>query len=348
MRGAVKIKICDELLDLASEESDLVSLESMQCGEPLRLKFDDYQQNVRDGYLGKTVQFWLIYIETMRNQLQYHTSVQENDFQLRLLSIESFIPLYFYYNMHNYARYASYYVQVLKCIDKNYPGLKEMLTSTDISVQSQDRYPLRTAIDMRGEQTLNKDAKTSGGVTQFASSASSVQKWAMNRSDAAETRKALCFKLLDTSSRFKEAFSQLGSSWELSDDTFNVLQSFVVRLYGIRKNINVNEARYKIFSRKLENEEKTIDMSVLPPCESVLRLHCERANYLAAIWKNATTSQPEFPDTVHHGWNTDKSITWVVAIFPDEVESILLDNRYDPDDVNDAHGESDDDELTEE
>ena len=93
--------------------------------------------------------------------------------------------------MHNYARYVSYYVQVLKNIEKNFPGMREMLESAGIRVQSQDRYPLRTAIDMRGEQTLNKDAKTSGGVTQFASSSSSVQKWAMNRSDAAETRKAL-------------------------------------------------------------------------------------------------------------------------------------------------------------
>ena len=66
-----------------------------------------------------------------------------------------------------------------------------MFASTGISVQCRERYPLRTAIDMRGEQTLNKDAKTSGGVTQFASSSSSVQKWAMNRSDAAATRKAL-------------------------------------------------------------------------------------------------------------------------------------------------------------
>ena len=128
----------------------------------------------------------------MRNQIQYHTAVQEKDFELQQASIESFIPFYFYYNMQNYARYASFYVQVLKCIDKMYPGLREMLVSTGISVQGQDRYKLRTAIDMLGEQTLNRDAKTSGGVIQFASSASSIQKWAMNRSDAAETKKALC------------------------------------------------------------------------------------------------------------------------------------------------------------
>ena len=93
--------------------------------------------------------------------------------------------------MQNYARYASYYVQVLKCIDKTHPGLKDLLASSGLSVQSQNRYPLRTAIDMRGEQTLNRDAKTSGGITYFSSSSSSVQKWAMNRSDAAQSKGAL-------------------------------------------------------------------------------------------------------------------------------------------------------------
>ena len=82
----------------------------------------------------------------MRNQIQYHTAVQENE--LRLAFIESLIPFNFYYNMQNYTRYASFYARVLKCIDKMYPGLKEMLASTGINVQNQDRYPLRTAIDM--------------------------------------------------------------------------------------------------------------------------------------------------------------------------------------------------------
>lgn len=44
---------------------------------------------------------------------------------------------------------------------------------------------------MRGEQTLNKDTRTTGGVTLFEAPLISVQEWAMSRSDAAETRKAL-------------------------------------------------------------------------------------------------------------------------------------------------------------
>ena len=62
------------------------------------------------------------------------------------------------------------------------------------------------------------------------------------------------------------------------------MESFVVRLYGM-KNVDVNEARYEMFSRKFKDEEKTIDMIVSPLFESAIRLHSERANYNTAIWK---------------------------------------------------------------
>ena len=88
-------------------------------------------------------------------------------------------------------------------------------------------------------------------------------------------------------------------------------------------------------------------MSILPPCKSVLRLHCERAHYLAAIWRRAIISRLQYPDAVHYGWYQDKTILWVIDVFPEDVESILLDSRYDPSDVDEAHAESDDEELPE-
>ena len=44
---------------------------------------------------------------------------------------------------------------------------------------------LRTAIDQRGIQTINRDAKTTGGIKSFSFSDSSVLKWTLNRSEQA-------------------------------------------------------------------------------------------------------------------------------------------------------------------
>ena len=49
-----------------------------------------------------------------------------------------------------------------------YPVLKDMLKCKGLSVQAQEKYSLRTSIDQRGEQTINRDPKTSGGVKAFS------------------------------------------------------------------------------------------------------------------------------------------------------------------------------------
>ena len=123
-------------------------------------KYESFREEVRNGSLGRTPQFWIIYLDLMKYQHMAHTAVQTNNFDMRTLSWEKFLPFYFALNMVNYARYGSYYVEVLKNMEENYPGLRNMLKNTGLSVQAQNRYPLRTAIDQRGEQTINRDAKT--------------------------------------------------------------------------------------------------------------------------------------------------------------------------------------------
>ena len=81
---------------------------------------------------------------------------------MRLDAWNKMLPYYFTFNKTNYARYGSYYVQLLKQIDNRYKGLKVLLNDAGISVQAQETHPLRVSVDQRGEQTINRDAKTAG------------------------------------------------------------------------------------------------------------------------------------------------------------------------------------------
>ena len=71
--------------------------------------------------------------------------------------------------MQNYARYGSYYAELLSSLETNYPGLKYQLSTYN------------THQDMLGEQTICRNTKTSQCIKQFAGSSSSVQKWCLNR-----------------------------------------------------------------------------------------------------------------------------------------------------------------------
>ena len=59
-------------------------------------------------------------------------------------------------------------------------------------MQGQDNYTCQTVVDQRVEQTINRDAKASGGSYQyFASDPRSVLKWTLNRSTQARNTQAL-------------------------------------------------------------------------------------------------------------------------------------------------------------
>ena len=99
--------------------------------------YEHYRNSVRNGKLGKTVTFWLTYLDLVRMQHVIHTSIQENDFEKRVLGWKFFLPFYFALNYSSHARYDSCYVQVLESIEQMYPVLKDMLKCKRLSVQAQ-------------------------------------------------------------------------------------------------------------------------------------------------------------------------------------------------------------------
>ena len=69
-------------------------------------------------------------------------------------------------------------------------------------------------------------------------------------------------------------------------------------MYQVKLKIDVNEARYKLFTKK----KKPPPPQVLPPTKDVLYLHIERANYQCQLWKKALDYHPHLPHPVEHGW----------------------------------------------
>ena len=83
-------------------ELDKTSLESLDVFFD---KYATYRQKVSTGTIGKTAQFWMIYLDLMRAQTMAHTAVQENDWKSLMYCWKQFLPMYFALNKRNYARY---------------------------------------------------------------------------------------------------------------------------------------------------------------------------------------------------------------------------------------------------
>ena len=75
-------------------------------------KYATYRQKVSTGTIGKTAQFWMIYLDLMRAQTMAHTAVQENDWKSLMYCWKQFLSIYFALNKRNYARYLFIYQSI--------------------------------------------------------------------------------------------------------------------------------------------------------------------------------------------------------------------------------------------
>ena len=145
-----------------------------------------------------------------------------------------------------------------------------------------------------------------------------------------EKEKKTCMSLMESRAEFKSFFMQLGNSMD-SDEIENLLpaaEKYVCRLYPPVKRFNeVNKARHHMFSQNVKSG-KIVDLSVIPPCSSVLRNQLFRAAYIANMWKNSKTAYIEQYQIDEYGWNRDGSMFWTDKSFPDDLEQIMEDEEY--------------------
>ena len=88
----------------------------------------------------------------------------------------------------------------------------------------------------------------------------------------------------------------LGDSFDLETVPFRECEKFVCQMYGRPRLADVNECRYVTFCAKQGLSQS------LPPCQDALLQHTMRANYQAAIWRNALIANPQVPPPEGHGW----------------------------------------------
>ena len=143
-------------------------------------KYMIYKQRVRDGQMGITPQFWMICMDLTEKQNHFHTAVQEGKLDERMCTWEFFLPFYFSTNKHNHARHGTWYIHQIRNRDPLHSG-----DEVTFSVQLQARHKIQTAVDQRGEQSLNKDAKTVGSIRRFSADSDAVTKWTMGKADQA-------------------------------------------------------------------------------------------------------------------------------------------------------------------
>ena len=156
--------------------------------------------------------------------------------------------------------------------------------------------------------------------------------------------KTTWWKLIENDMDLLDTFSILGTC-ELDDTLFNRLQNAVLSVYKQKKSTDVNMARTNIFWNYFR-DGRIPDLCMLPPCITTLRLHCERANYVSKMWRNASHPVSNLGDT--NGWNEDLSIKWITGDpYPQDVAELLISEPSHRDDGDQNADATDDSSLGE-
>ncbi|KAK3765219.1 hypothetical protein RRG08_051843 [Elysia crispata] len=82
---------------------------------------------------------------------------------------------------HNYARYASAYLVSLINLPHSHPGADDLLKNWGFSVSRSQVPASRTAVDLSIEQTVNRQAKSKGGIIVFSRNMPAYNRWCITR-----------------------------------------------------------------------------------------------------------------------------------------------------------------------
>ena len=122
-------------------------------------KYEEVKRKGLNGEFGSTTQFWLKYVEMVKILQKFHFALNTNNLSLNLQSWEKKFPLCFTSNKVH-ARYGKYHKQQLKQLENYHPGAFGEIEAF-VSVR-RNNYGIEKAVDLAGEQTYMRNAKTSG------------------------------------------------------------------------------------------------------------------------------------------------------------------------------------------
>jgi len=172
----------DQVILMAKDlnQSEFEKILSNASLEEVVQLFGKYKQFLRADN-GDLSAFWMSYIDIVEDVLLgLLRACREGNWQLHLHAIRQMIPWCFAYDKINYARYLPVYYAEMSNLPSTHPEVYESFMDGRFAVQIGEESPFgRIPVDQTTEETVNKDTKTSGGITKFSLKTGAVNRFYM-------------------------------------------------------------------------------------------------------------------------------------------------------------------------
>ena len=173
------------LADSPTSETLLDAAESETCREFID-KFRAFADSARQGALGSTCQFWIQYQTCVWTLLSFLKAIKENDIPAYMSLLRQMCPLISAADRLHYARYLPMYYTQLSLLMSDCPEAYDLLKANSLTVSRSSVPACCNAIDQTIEQTINRSAKTSGGIIGFSRNVNAYYRWCLTRHKRAQ------------------------------------------------------------------------------------------------------------------------------------------------------------------
>ena len=130
--------------------------------------YSAFKDLISRGSFGKTAQFWIGYMDLIWLIFTFIRAIKENNYNLHLANLYKLCPMFFAYNHQNYLRYIPAYLVAMINLPDTHPGAEDLICKKGFSA-SRSGVPLsRNPVDITIEQTINRHAKSHGGIIGFS------------------------------------------------------------------------------------------------------------------------------------------------------------------------------------
>ena len=192
--------------------------------------YNNFKDSIRRGEYGATPKFWLSYMDMIWLILSCIKATKENDLDRHISTLYNICPWFFAYDHLNYARYTATYLMMLINLSESNPEARDLLDRNGFSVSRSAIPKSRNAVDITIEQTINRHAKSHGGIIGFSRNYSAYYRWCVTRHSRAQYAEAIMDMaeiFMEDDSLHKEIRpSQIKSSQEAVDKVIQAFRSF--------------------------------------------------------------------------------------------------------------------------
>ena len=155
--------------------------------------YTNYGQDVRNGHLGKTAQFWMSFMDGAKLVFMMIYAVKIHDRKLFHKCNGDMANLFFAFNGQNYSRYLSWFEMFMTNIELTHPGAIDLIDKGVLGVARSMIPGALSAVDKTMEETYMKFAKGSGGLSGIFNEYGTHQRWCRTMTERAKSYE----KLLD-------------------------------------------------------------------------------------------------------------------------------------------------------